>query len=96
MTQAQGGARHERAGPAHELGARCSRVDQTPDPSFYVGLLDATRAATLDQARREPETVFAPLDLHADLHVLDVGCGTATICGSWHQWLLPVEPPAWI
>lgn len=71
------------------FSASWSRVDQTTDPSFYVGLLDATRAATLDQARRDPDTVFGSLDLRAGLRVLDVGCGT----GDYLRLLAPLVAP---
>jgi len=33
------------------------------------------RAATPEQARSDPDTVFGPLDLRAGLRVPDVGCG---------------------
>jgi ubiquinone/menaquinone biosynthesis C-methylase UbiE len=75
--------------PSTNFSASWSRVDQTADPSFYVGLLDATRAATLDQARRDPDLVFGPLDLRAGLRVLDVGCGT----GDYLRVLAPLVAP---
>lgn len=75
--------------PSTNFSASWSRVDETADPSFYVGLLDATRAATLDQARRDPERVFAPLDLRPGLRVLDVGCGT----GDYLRLLAPLVAP---
>ena len=62
--------------PATNFSASWVRVDQTSDPSFYASLLDATRAQGLDQARRDPGTVFGPMELRAGLRGLDVGCGT--------------------
>lgn len=52
------------------------QVDRTEDPSFFVKLLDATRAELLDRARLDPATFFAPLDIRPGHRVLDAGCGT--------------------
>jgi ubiquinone/menaquinone biosynthesis C-methylase UbiE len=62
--------------PATNFSAGWMHVDQTSDPSFYSGLLDATRAQDLEQARREPAAAFAALELRPGLRVLDIGCGT--------------------
>jgi len=52
------------------------QVDRTEDPDFFIKLLDSTRAALLERARRSPADFFAPLGLLPGLQVLDVGCGT--------------------
>ena len=52
------------------------QVDRTEDPQFFVRLLDSTRAATLERARRSPADFFAPLNPVPGLRVLDVGSGT--------------------
>jgi ubiquinone/menaquinone biosynthesis C-methylase UbiE len=52
------------------------QVDRTEDPDFFIKLLDSTRAALLERARRAPAEFFAPLRLQPGLRVLDVGCGT--------------------
>jgi hypothetical protein len=75
--------------PSTNFSASWSQVDQTADPSFYVGLLDATRAATLDQARRDPDLVLDPLELRAGLGVLHAGCGT----GGYLRLLAPLVAP---
>jgi 2-polyprenyl-3-methyl-5-hydroxy-6-metoxy-1,4-benzoquinol methylase len=75
--------------PTTNFSASWIRVDQTSNPSFYSALLDATRAQGLDQARREPSTVFGPLDLRAGLRVLDVGCGT----GDYLRIMAPLVAP---
>jgi ubiquinone/menaquinone biosynthesis C-methylase UbiE len=55
------------------------QVDRTEDPSFYVKLLDATRAELLERARLSPADFFAPLDLQPGHRVLDAGCGTGDL-----------------
>jgi ubiquinone/menaquinone biosynthesis C-methylase UbiE len=75
--------------PTTNFSASWVRVDQTGDPSFYASLLDATRAQGLDQARRDPGTAFAPMELRAGLRVLDVGCGT----GGYLRILAPLVAP---
>jgi ubiquinone/menaquinone biosynthesis C-methylase UbiE len=75
--------------PTTNFSASWTRVDQTSDPSFYSALLDATRAQGLEQARREPDAVFGPLELRAGLRVLDVGCGT----GDYLQIMAPLVAP---
>lgn len=62
--------------PVTNFSASWTQVDQTSDPSFYASLLDATRAESLAEARRDPDAAFAALRLRTGLHVLDVGCGT--------------------
>jgi len=49
--------------PVTNFSASWVRVDQTSDPLFYACLLDATRADGLAEARRDPDTAFAPLKL---------------------------------
>jgi ubiquinone/menaquinone biosynthesis C-methylase UbiE len=75
--------------PATNFSASWVGVDQTSDPSFYVSLLDATRAQGLDQARRDPGTAFGPLGLRPGLRVLDVGCGT----GGYLRIMAPLIAP---
>ncbi len=48
-----------------------------------------TRAQGLDQARRDPGTVFGPLELRASLRVLDVGCSP----GGYLRILAPLVAP---
>ena len=75
--------------PATNFSASWARVDETSDPSFYSRLLDATRAQGLEQARREPASVFGPLELRAGLRVLEVGCGT----GDYLRIMAPLVAP---
>jgi ubiquinone/menaquinone biosynthesis C-methylase UbiE len=65
--------------PATNFSSGWNRVDQTSDPSFYSGLLDATRAKLLEEARRDPSQFFAGLQLTSGSRVLDVGCGTGDL-----------------
>lgn len=65
------------------------QVDRTEDPSFFVQVLDATRAQLLERARRAPTEFFAALDPQPGLHVLDVGCGT----GDFLRLLAPIVAP---
>jgi len=64
-------------------------VDRTEDPEFFVQLLDSTRAALLDRARRSPSEFFAPLNVRPGHRVLDVGCGT----GDFLRLLAPLVAP---
>jgi len=64
-------------------------VDSTEDPEFFVQLLDSTRAALLERARRSPTEFFAPLDVRPGHRVLDVGCGT----GDFLRLLGPLVAP---
>ena len=75
--------------PATNFSASWTRVDQTSDPSFYSALLQATRAQLLDEARRDPGAVLAPLELRPGLRLLDVGCGT----GDYLQVMAPLITP---
>jgi ubiquinone/menaquinone biosynthesis C-methylase UbiE len=75
--------------PTTNFSASWARVDETSDPSFYSRLLDATRAQGLEQARREPGSVFGPLELRAGLRVLEVGCGT----GDYLRIMAPLVAP---
>ncbi len=75
--------------PATNFSASWARVDEISDPSFYSRLLDATRAQGLEQARREPASVFGPLELRAGLRVLEVGCGT----GDYLRIMAPLVAP---
>ena len=65
------------------------QVDQTVDPSFFVGVLDGTRAGLLERARQDPAAFFAPVHLERGLRVLDVGCGT----GDLLRLLAPLVSP---
>ena len=64
-------------------------VDRTEDPGFFVKLLDSTRAALLERARKSPSDFFAPLDVRSGHRVLDVGCGT----GDFLRLLGPLVAP---
>lgn len=75
--------------PTTNFSTGWTQVDRTSDPSFYTGLLDATRAQDLDLARREPASVLAPLDLRPGLRVLDEGCGT----GDYLRVVAPLVAP---
>jgi SAM-dependent methyltransferase len=65
------------------------QVDSTEDPEFFVKLLDSTRAALLERARKSPEAFFAPLSLRPGLSVLDVGCGTGDFLRLLAQLVAP-------
>ena len=75
--------------PTTNFSASWGRVDDTTEPSFYSDLLQATRAQMIDQALRDPDEVFGPLDLRHGLRVLDVGCGT----GDYLRILAPLVAP---
>jgi SAM-dependent methyltransferase len=75
--------------PTTNFSTGWTQVDRTSDPSFYTGLLDATRAQDLDQARQEPAAVLAPLQLRPGLRVLDIGCGT----GDYLRIVAPLVAP---
>lgn len=75
--------------PTTNFSASWTRVDQTGDPAFYSHLLDATRAQLLERARRDPATMFGPLDLKPGVRVLDIGCGT----GDYLRALAPLVSP---
>ena len=51
-------------------------VDTSADPSHFVGFLDATRARLLAMAKADPARFFSHLELRADHHILEIGCGT--------------------
>jgi len=65
------------------------QVDRTEDPSFFVHLLDATRARLLERARNNPAEFFAALDLQPGQRVIDLGCGT----GDLLRLLAPLVAP---
>lgn len=52
------------------------QVDQTDNPAFFIGFLDASRSRSLEFASKNPEIAFAHLTLKPGLTVLDCGCGT--------------------
>jgi ubiquinone/menaquinone biosynthesis C-methylase UbiE len=62
--------------PAGHFDDAWIQVDQTNDPGFFIGFLDASRTRALEFARKNPEIVFAHLSLKPGLNVLDCGCGT--------------------
>jgi ubiquinone/menaquinone biosynthesis C-methylase UbiE len=65
------------------------QVDQTDDPAFFIGVLDATRAGMLERARHSPAKFFDALGLQSGHRVLDVGCGT----GDFLRLLAPLVSP---
>ena len=75
--------------PTTNFSRSWTRVDRTSDPSFYVGLLAATRAQVLEQARTDPDTVFGSLGLRPGIRLLDVGCGT----GDYLRVMAPMVAP---
>jgi ubiquinone/menaquinone biosynthesis C-methylase UbiE len=75
--------------PATNFSESWVQVDRTEDPSFYLRVLDATRADLLQRARTSPEEFFASLRLEPGQRVLDAGCGT----GDFLRLLAPLVDP---
>lgn len=75
--------------PATNFSRSWMRVDETDDPSFYAGMLEATRAQAVEAARRDPATAFGALGLRPGLRLLDVGCGL----GDYLRVMAPLVAP---
>jgi ubiquinone/menaquinone biosynthesis C-methylase UbiE len=75
--------------PTTNFSESWAQVDNTEDPTFYVNMLDATRAHLLERARRSPTEFYKPLELESGQRVLDAGCGT----GDFLRLLAPLIAP---